>query len=83
MPSAASSRGSASGPASGSGTIRSSMDWPVSSSRSPSSRTVDSAHVPPTKPSRVPSGSTSALSPALALVGRCADHRGQNERGSL
>ena len=54
------------------GVTRSSSDSPDASSRNPSSRTVDSAHTPPTNPSIEPSGSTSALSPGLALVGRSA-----------
>ncbi len=58
---------------SGSGVIRSSNDSPESISASPCASTVDSAHVPPTNPSIVPSGSTSASSPGLALVGRSAN----------
>ena len=69
--------------AAGSGVIRSSVDAPVASSRSPCSRTVDSAQVPPTNPSSVPSGSTSARSPGFA-TGRPlrADHRREDERAA-
>src|SRR5689334_5311195 len=59
-------------PGASSGVMRRSVDSPEASSRSPWRRTVDSAQVPPTKPSIVPSGSTRARSPALALVGRSA-----------
>ena len=55
-----------------SGVIRSSSDSPLSSSASPWARTVDSAHDPPTNPSIVPSGSTSASAPGFADVGASA-----------
>ena len=54
---------------SGSGVIRSSSVSPESSNASACARTVDSAHAPPTKPSSVPSASTIASAPGLALVG--------------
>ncbi len=53
----------------GPGSTRSSTGSPLCSTRSPYSRTDSSAQVPPTKPSIRPSGKTSALSPACALVG--------------
>ena len=53
------------------GVIRSNrLGPPDSSSPRLRSRTVNSAQVPPTNPSTVPSGSTSASSPGLADVGR-------------
>ncbi len=58
--------------ASASGVMRSSVESPVRSSRRPWARTVSVAQIPPTNPSMVPSDSTSARSPAFALVGRCA-----------
>ena len=54
------------------GEIRSNSESPESSNARPCARTVDSAHVPPTKPSIVPSASTIASSPGLADVGRSA-----------
>ena len=59
-------------PASGSGVMRKSSDSPLSSSAKPWARTVDSAQMPPTKPSIVPSARTSASAPGLALVGASA-----------
>ena len=55
-----------------SGTSRSSSGSPVSIARSECRRTEDSAHTPPTKPSMVPSGSTTAALPGRTLVGRRA-----------
>ena len=55
-----------------SGTRRSSSGSPVSIARSACRRTEDSAHTPPTNPSIVPSGRTTAALPGRTLVGRRA-----------
>ena len=55
-----------------SGTIRNSTASSVSIAFSEYTRTLCCAQTPPTKPSIVPSPSTSATSPAFTLVGRCA-----------
>ena len=52
------------------GTTRSRIVSPPSIARSAYSRTLCSAQSPPTKPSIVPSSSTSAVLPGFALVGR-------------
>ncbi len=55
-----------------SGTIRNSNASSLWIAFSAYTRTLCCAHMPPMNPSIVPSASTSATSPALTLVGRCA-----------
>jgi hypothetical protein len=64
--------GRSAGAAPTSGVMRSTTLSPVSSDCRAWARTLVSAHTPPTNPTRLPSASTTAVSPGLALVGRSA-----------